>query len=299
MEVNFKKILAAGLKKFNSMEKRQRRLMTILVTVILCSLFYTNIFAPRAVELKKLKMQNVNTANRLINLKSQIPNIQKERTLLTKSKKDLDSLQKQLSELESKLPRQGRTPQLLGEFVRQAQGYDIDFISIRPQNVDTEKTYNELGIELVFTCTYQVLVNYLHRLESLSEYLDITSINTNELEATSYDISEVTLTLRMLLGDEGTNITKENIVSVIEPRLDVNRNPFQSKFRPDRTEREIGKYKLTGITASGKVPTAIINDDVYRIGDTIIDKKVKKILPNCVILTDGSIELLLTVDENR
>jgi hypothetical protein len=55
--------------------------------------------------------------------------------------------------------------------------------------------------------------------------------------------------------------------------------------------------QVYGITISKKQPTAIINNEVYKVGDVIGDKKIKEILPKKVILSDGKESVVLTLEK--
>ena len=133
-----KEIIEKIAKQFNRLEKRQRMLVLLLIASILFSFYYNGIFKPQSTALRKARKELTSINNRLLRLKSQIPDIQKEKEALSTAKKRLDSLKMQLISLESELPTQRSIPQLLGELVRQASGYSVDFVSIRPKT-DKEK----------------------------------------------------------------------------------------------------------------------------------------------------------------
>ena len=233
--------------------------------------------------------------NRIVKLKSQIPDIQKEKEALNAAKRSLNFLKTQLASLELQLPTYGRIPQLLGELMRQSSGYSIDFISIRPKK-DKKKEYPELIIEMKFNSHYSDFANYLNRLESLSQFLRTTDIAMEEMKDGFRGTLDVTLTLATLLSEE-EEPQKEDVEEPEFARpFTIRRSPFTSEFRPDQERAKEGEFQLSGIVPSGKQPTAIINDEVYRVGDIIGDKKVKQILPNMVILTDGRESTVLTLE---
>ena len=291
-----KEIIEKIAKQFNRLEKRQRMLVLLLIASILFSFYYNGIFKPQSTALRKARKELTSINNRLLRLKSQIPDIQKEKEALSTAEKRLDSLKMQLISLESELPTQRSIPQLLGELVRQASGYSVDFVSIRPKTDKEKKEYAELAIEIKFNSPYPDFANYLNRLESISQFLKTENIVMEEMKDGFRGISTVTLTMATLLG-ETRDVQKREIEEVqqIEPLL-IKRDPFFSVFRPAKEETEKEELKLSGIIATGKQPTAIINDEVYKIGDFIDDKEVKKILPNMVVLTEGKKSTVLTFE---
>lgn len=296
IKAKIKEIIEKTTRQFNRLQKRQRTLVLFLAAVISFSFYYNAVYKPQSSVLAKVKMELSNVNNRLVKLKSQIPDTQKEKEALNTAKGNLETLKTQLSSLESQLPTTGRIPQLLGELVRQAQGYSIDFVSIRPKTSKEKKEYAELNIEMKFNSTYSDFANYLNRLESLSQFLRATDIAMEEMKDGFRAESDVTLNLAALLGE--TEAVKPEEVKELQfaAPLTIERNPFLSKFRPAQEGAKKAEFQLSGIIASGKTPTAIINDEVYRVGDIIGNKKVKQILLNMVILTDGRESTVLTLE---
>jgi len=295
IKAKIKELIEKTTGKFNRLQKRQRTLVLFLGAAILFSFYYNTIYKPQSSALARVKMELANVNNRLVKLKSQIPDIEKEKEILDAGKRNLDFLKAQLSSLELQLPTTGRIPQLLGELVRQAQGYSIDFVSIRPKTSKERKEYAELIIEMKFTSTYSDFANYLNRLESLSQFLRATDIAMDEMKDGFRAESDVVLNLAILLGEAGKTKPEEQKALQFSAPLSIERNPFFSKFRPVQEGAKKEEFRLSGIIATGKQPTAIINDEVYKAGDIIGNKKVKQILPNMVILTDGSESTVLTL----
>jgi len=78
--------------------------------------------------------------------------------------------------------------------------------------------------------------------------------------------------------------------------VDWGRNPFTFPQR----EKEVGSISnlvLCSIIWSDEEALAFINESVVRVGDKITDKTVKQIKLNCVILTDGTKDYVLKLQE--
>ena len=78
--------------------------------------------------------------------------------------------------------------------------------------------------------------------------------------------------------------------------IDWGRDPFTFPQR----EEEIGSIsnlRLSCIICNDKEAQAFINESIVRVGDKITDKTVKRIEQNKVILTDGTKDYVLELQE--
>jgi len=78
--------------------------------------------------------------------------------------------------------------------------------------------------------------------------------------------------------------------------IDWGRDPFTFPQR----EEEIGSIsnlRLSCIICNDKEAQAFINESIVRVGDKITDKTVKRIEQNRVILTDGTKDYVLKLQE--
>lgn len=291
-----KDIVSKTLRRFSQLQKQQRMLILLFIAAVLFSFYYNAIYKLQSGALHKSRAELQSLNNRLIKLKSQMPDIRRENESLEVARKTLDSLKAQLSSLELQLPTYARIPQLLGELVNQAQGYSIDFVSVRPKTTRGKKEYAQLSIEIKFNASYSDFVNYLNRLESLSQFLRATDIAIEEMKNGFTGVSGITITLATLLGEKEGDLPEIKQEPQFALPLQVERNPFFSKFRPDQTQVKKEELQLSGIIATGTQPTVIINNEVYRVGDAVGNKKVKEILSNMVILSDERERTVLTLD---
>lgn len=296
MEIKKIKELIEKIKaQFNRLEKRQRTMVLALAATIVFSFYYNAIYKNQSGALRRARAELENVNNSMIKLKSQIPDIDAEKEALNSAKKRLDFLKSQLSSLEAQLPRYGRVPQLLAQLVAEAAGYSIDFVSLKPKTTQEKKDYSQLAIEMKFNAAYPDFVNYLNHLESMSQFLKAGDIMIEEIKDGFRGQLSVTLNFTTLLG-EAEFVKEEEELQKPVPPLTVERSPFLSKFRADRGAEKKDELRLSGIIAGGREPTAIINDEVYRVGDYIGNKRVKQILPNMVVLTDGRQSVVLTLE---
>lgn len=295
-----KGIIGKAFARFGRLEKSQRVLLIFLVVTVVFSVYFNAIYKPQSKALKKAKVDLAALNDRISQLKTEMPDVNKEKELLKAAKANLDSLKSQLASLESQLPPQGRISALLRELIRQASGYSIDFVSIRPAAAAEQKEYAELIIEMKLASDYKDFVNYLHRVENLSYFLTVTDIAMDEPKEAAAGMVEAKLVLATLLGEERAGETEEEKEEKFISALSIDHNPFASKSKPIKQEivkKKAEEYKLSGIIATGKQPVAIINDDVYQLGDKVGDKVVKQITRNEVVLADEKDRIVLSLEK--
>lgn len=296
---NLKELIERIVKQFNLLGRRQSILVLLLTLAAGFGIYYNLIYKPQAAALGKAKLQLKDVNSSLGKLNAQFPDIDMEKRKLDKSKEALEALKSRLAVIELELPFEGTMPNLLEGLVKQAQGYSIDFTSIKPRPIKEKKEYFEQDIEIKFNTTYSDFANYINRLESPSKFLRATSIIMENIKGAFAGSIDVTLTLTTLLGGEITAAKRAKQEEKPAVVLDIERSPFISEYVPAGPSGKNDDYRLTGIVASGSQPTAIINDDVYKIGDIIDNKVVTKILIDMVVLSRGKEKLILNLRKNK
>jgi hypothetical protein len=80
---------------------------------------------------------------------------------------------------------------------------------------------------------------------------------------------------------------------------DWGRDPFARPQRQNEQEKDNGlsNLRLAAIIRSDEEPAAFINESIIHVGDRIADKTVKRIEQNSVILTDGTKDYVLRLQE--
>ncbi len=139
-------------------------------------------------------------------------------------------------------------------------------------------------------------------MEQLSAYLNVTDIVIEEMKESGFSgDTAVTLVLSTLLRkDADYSLAKEQ--GQKKETASNGSSSDQNPFLPQRDKTKEGskrsKYVLIGITYSGPNSTAIINNEIYRVGDQIEGKWViKQILPNMVIVKYGRANEVLTLEK--
>lgn len=267
---------------FNRLGKRERFSVVLLSIVLLFSIGFRMFWQPYLSEQKKFKNDSQKTLDQMQVIKSEFPDIEAEKKEFAKLRQEYDSVVKEISAYETNIPSVSSVTQLLGEITRRSNGLNMDFESIR-QNMEKEKEgYLKLELDMKFTSPYSSIVNYLRRLENLSDYLTVQEILIAQTKEGAPQ-AKTTLQLSMLLVEKGIDLTVRKEEEAPLP-LAIQRDPFVSKKMEKKKEKE---FKLSGITWAGKDSTAIINDEVAKIGTQFGEWKITQILPDAVILSDG------------
>lgn len=278
---------------FTKIGKREKVLAGILLAVLFGSLAYRIFGAAFFSEQKSFEGSLQKTLDEIASKKAKFPDIKSQEAENKKLREDYDSVLKQIEDLEAKIPAAGSVSQLLGEITRRAEGLNVDFESIR-QDINREKEgYLKLKLDMKFSAPYSSVVNYLNRLQNLSEYLTVQDIEIAQTKEGASQ-SRTNLELSMLLLEKGIDLTVKEKEGAFAP-LTVKMDPFISKGAQKKTDKA-KDLKLAGITWSGKNSTAIINDEVVKVGGQVGDWEVIQILPGAVTLSDGAETVSLTLN---
>ena len=278
------------------MGKRERLLLAALVIVVGGSLAYRVVgqgfFSEQKKsnsELQKALDDKAKASADLEEAKAQDKAQQKE---LSDLQRNYDNTLKEIASNEEKIPSAGSVTQLLGEITHRSDGLGMDFESIR-QNIDREKEgYLKLKLDMKFSGPYSSVVNYLNRIENLSDYLSVSSIDISQAkEGASH--AKTTMELSMLLLEKGIDLTVKDKEAPSAP-LVLKLDPFASK-RPENKDRA-KEFKLSGITGAGKDSTAIINDEVVRAGAKLGEWEIIQIVSDAVTLSNGIETVTVTLN---
>ncbi len=295
------KEIRQAINLFNTIPRRYRILIALLAAVILARFYYNGVCQPKAAEINRLKNEFMSLSNRVNIIKEGIPDIRKEETEINALKEERQNLQKQLDRMESSLIAETGIPGLLGELVDEAKGMKVEFVSVKPK----QGKYNEfafLDIEMAIRADFQNLVTYLSKLENLSQFLRVMKISIEDPASKDPGDSNNTVLLRTLLGEAPMKFSQKlpeakNLPADSAGLLAIKRNPFISALKRVKAgPLEEQEYILSGTTLKGESSTAIINGEVYRIGEMVGGVTVKQILADAVVLGNGKEDIVVSMD---
>jgi hypothetical protein len=197
-------------------------------------------------------------------------------------------LQERLKQQEETFPTQARVPQLLAKLIENGKG-KIDFASIVPKSSKKDKElYSHLDIEMIVRSSYMDLSNYVYRLERLPELVVISDLNLEKKIDAGNEYIEAKIILSTLLTkEEEIERPKETVSSADLTEPLITKDPFTSKEKTTEEAEILAGFKLTGIIFRNEKSCAIINNNVYKVGDKIGDKTISEIFKDKVMITDG------------
>lgn len=291
---------------FNQMEPRTKILFFLLIIAVIFSSSFKFFYKPQRAVLSQLKYELDALENKIKVLKAQTPDIASEEKLLEKEKTAFDILKEDLKTMEGQLLSEESIPGLLKELLAQAGAQTIDFKLIKP--VKEAKTIEEAGrgayerfnIELQFSALYSNFADYVHQLEEGYPFVKTKSLIIEEKDMANPNI-DITMYLSTILmaghGEEPRNFPLRSVSAALS--MGIKRDPFLSSSFVEIVPKEKKEYVLSGIISQGKQPTAIIDNEVYKVGDRLGNSQIQKITANQVILKDGDETILLTIKEDE
>lgn len=296
---NVKSVLKAVFDKLKGLNQQQKMVLGGLLLIFLLSLYMNAHYKPNMVRMKAAQRNIVVYQNKINMLKVQIPETELEKENLSVLEKNVKDIEGRIKTIEAKLPPQNKLPQILGEVINRGSKYDIDFISIVPKFLKKEKDiYSSLEIELEFETTYKDAISYLETLQKEPSFLFVEEVNMEE-QKDSRERLIANVKLSSLVIDTPKAVGAIDRENEKYDNLTVERDPFTSDSEPASDSKKEDKEKmiLQGIVYNGDNSVAVIDDEIYRLGEAVDDKIIKVIDRNRVILEDKDKEVILTLEE--
>lgn len=276
-------------KFFEKLSSRQKLLVIGLASVIGVSLYINTLYKPLSRKISRNKFQIKKSTSRLSELKANFPEVEKQKENIRNLNIECDDLLNRIVSIEKGIPSRDNISQLLAELNPKAE--DLRLVSMR-QRIDDGSKYSRLFIELKFNVSYKKIINYIHRVESLSPFIVTEEFDIYESKSKKEPGPQARLVLSTLLGD----VSSFELFKAKEEEIDIARDIFLSTAKPVIKKKEI-TLKLEGITYSSQGSTAIVDGDVIREGSEIGGFKVKEIRRYEIVLTDDIEEHILSVNQ--
>ncbi|MFH1645353.1 MAG: type 4a pilus biogenesis protein PilO [Candidatus Omnitrophota bacterium] len=276
---------------YNKLSFGRKMLGAFFVMALFSSLFYQIAFKGVEKKIDNDEFQMDKYAKRLNKLATDFPDLVKKQEDIKLLTQESEDVVKEIKELEALLPAKQTAFQLIGELTRLAQKFEIT--SVR-KKMDEGDVYSKIYIEMQFGASYVEAIEYIKSIETISPFLNIEEMEILEPDSsTRGSNSIVNLVISSLLGEFG--VTSELKAKELEKEAVKVRNIFASKSKPVLEVRKTD-LKLQGITYLVKGSTAIVNNNVVRVGSEVGGYKVKEILPDRVVFTDGVKDELLIME---
>lgn len=267
---------------YNKLNFKQKFLGSIFVIVVLSSLSYQIVFKSAAKNIRDYEFQIDKYAKRLDKLAVDFPDLAKKQKEIDTLNKKNEEVLKEIKKMEDLLPAKQTAFQLIGELTRLAQDFEISSIRKKMEEGDV---YSKIYVELQLGASYVKAIDYIKHIETISPFLNIEEMQILEPDpSTRGGKSGVNLVVSSFLGEFGAS--SEFKAKEVEGEDMKLRDIFASKSKPVLEVRKTN-LKLEGITFLLNGSTAIVNNDVVRVGSEVGGYKVKEIMHDRVIFTDG------------
>ncbi len=290
----------AGLKqlqeRWQGMSDRERKMSLAAVVLVIGILGYARMIQFQNGRIGKVKSEWEARSQQVKNIRAALPDLTKERDELDRQAVEVDRLEKETQAIEESMTGPEEIGRLLGELAAQAEGLRVTFEAIK-QSLKENAEQATVAIDVAFAAPYEDLINYLRRVEQVSPFLKVARLEIAEPKEGTKAAGEL---VRVILETPLRDSSRAG-----RPRFSPRLSAFQKAPSPEKitlprspflvrktaqtdapTKRT--DFKVTGITLAGKASTAIVNDQVVRVGDEVSSLTVKQILSDRVVLTDGA-----------
>jgi hypothetical protein len=161
--------------------------------------------------------------------------------------------------------------------------------------------YRKLRVQIDSLATFKGLVSYIDFLEQMRPYQEVEGIRV-KVEGREVSKPHAVLLVASLMGEtiKAREAAREEIFSLMEQAaVKESKDPFLTSERPKEVVQAIG-LELSGIFSEGGHPTAaMINNEIYRVGDIVDGKRIVAIEANRVLLEYGNRRFVLMPTQRR
>jgi len=276
---------------YRSLKQRERYLY-ILSAMALSALLYFSLFIiPVTKHIKEYKKEIADLGDKQKIILSQLPDVEKTKLEIAEQERVIKTMKLKAENIQSKLLGASQVPKLLMQLVQSAQGMPIDFQSVKQKTESPDKDgVSRLYIDLKFEASYENAVNYIKKIEEVSTYVKIDEIDLAQSKVDPRNLVSVSLKLNAILalsadaqGEFSYSVAKDAATN----KVIVQRSPLTPKISVGQVKKDLPR--LSGITFRNQPlgSSAILNDNVVKVGDEVAGYKVESILPDSVMVNDG------------
>lgn len=295
---------------FGKIGPREKAWAIVWIVVVL-SLGFTRFFYQpkrKAVREAAGKIEELSKQKRA--LQSKVPEFERRKAEIETLKTGISGLYEELVSSEQDLLNLQDVDQLLESLVKDRARFEMRLNSIRPINTrepsGTEanqpgasksavEPYRKLNVQLDTYSTFQGLVEYIHFVERMRAYQQIEGIKV-KVEGKEVSRPHAILLVSVLMGDtqEKREADRREVFSLLEEvAAREQKDPFLTAERPKELVQAVG-LELTGIFSEGDHPVAaMINNEIYRVGQTVQGKRIVAIESGKVLLEQGNQQFVL------
>lgn len=296
------------LGSFRKLQAREKGWILVWIVAAVVVGYGRWVHAPRASEIRDAGDQIEKLDREKINLMVRAPDVPKRQAQMDALKQEIVSIYERITEAEKPLLDTQNVDRLLDRLVKDRERFQMQLNSIRPveqkdpssvsrdREGDKADPYKRLNVQVDAFSSFQGLVEYVRFLETLNPYQWVERIKV-KVEGKEFSRPHAVLLLTVLTGRplEFEEVTRKEIFSLMEEvAAREKKDPFLTAERPKETTQATG-LTLNGIFSEGGKPVAaLINNEIYRVGDMVDQKKIVAIEAGRVLLEKGNRRFVLT-----
>jgi len=272
----------------NFMQKWQNTIAAILAVLVLLYGTYAYIYRPKIKEINSL-------INSLKLINTEIRTIPGGELLLKDIKGAKSMLQEELNSLYQKIPYESQIPYLIYNFISiVGKGLNIDYNLIQPGDLMQEQKYKKLPLKIEFEGDYANLNTYLAQLKSLPVTIRVDSMDLHRMGSNKkLSVNLVLSTFVMPGGVEKPSAKPTDTNYLSDPFFKVKKRVIREGLFEGVQGLKYSGYWM------GKELKAIINDETYKVGNTIKGYTVVKIYRDRVMIRKNGKSYELPIGGNQ
>ena len=302
---------------------REKGWIVLWVAIVLAVSYFQGIHRPRAARLRDALGQVAALDRQKTLLLASQPDVKRRQEFLTSLKKEIAGAYDQLVGIERDLLDVQDVDTLLESLVKDRSRFEMRLNSIRPVQQKEPSTtelaafgatapsgpggpaqpqpepYRKLRVQIDSLASFQGLVNYVSFLEQIRTYQEVEGIKV-KVEGKDISTPHAVLLVSVLMGEtlEAKEARKREVFALLEEVVSREaKDPFLTAEKPKEVAQAVG-LRLTGIFSEGGRPVAaMINNEIYRVGDLIEQKRIVAIEPTRVLLEHGNRRFILLPEQ--
>jgi len=284
---------------------REKMWIVVWAVIVLALLQIKGFIVPRAQAIQDQAEEIYTLEEDKISTLAKQPNVQEQQGRIDDVKQSISDLYDQLVLAEKDLLDFQDVDRLLESLVKDRRKFAMQLNSIRPiKQKETSlvsskqkalEPYRKLNVQLDLFSTFQGLLDYIDFLEQMRPYQKVDGAQV-KVEGKDVSRPHAVLLLSVLMGDtlEQQETQREEVLALLgdEERREK-KDPFLTSERPKEMVQAVGLV-LTGVfSEEGRPVAAMINNEIYRVGQVVQGKRIIGIEDNRVYLEQGNRRFVL------
>ncbi|PIQ88305.1 MAG: hypothetical protein COV72_08340 [Candidatus Omnitrophica bacterium CG11_big_fil_rev_8_21_14_0_20_42_13] len=274
-----------------NLNRREKILLGVLFLFLLLGLYNKYIYRNLSHNIGNLKKEYRDLRHELDKTEFQFIDIKSEQARLSAESTRFKNLEDSLKTREDKLYSKAQLGAFLRKITQSGDAKNLDFFSITPKKTQEKELYMRFPVEIKLSSPYSDFLSYLKEIENMLEVLKIDKIEIELDEKVSANPS-VVMKLGSILSDRPVLPEDQKMISISSGS-----QLFGQQEAPKiKTETKLEGVKLNGVIWQGGKATAIINNNVVQLGESIGKRKILEINADNVVLGEGDLRYTLTIE---